>query len=300
MRARIVHEWALAVAVAVAALASAHVLAAQVPGYQGDSRVRQVRYDSAEVVRVYTQRGIGTQIVLGRAEKIVMAAMGDNADAASCTQTAQNGGGQQVAVADWRIAACKGDSVIFLKPGLHAHDTNLIVHTDRRDYSFDLVVLPLKSKFGNSDVMYRVTFSYPDDAAAAASAAGAVRLIAQREAAVPAKRNEAYSMQAVPHSDDIEPSAVWDDGRFTYITIPDNRKVPTVFRLADDGTEHVPDKHMDGDTIVVHEVAKQWVLRLGDEAIEIWNNAFDLNGVPPVDGTTVPGVARVLKGGEHE
>jgi len=46
---------------------------------------------------------------------------------------------------------------------------------------------------------------------------------------------------------------------------------------------------------VADRVARRFVLRLGGSVIAIINEAFDLDGVPPVDGTTVPGVARVLR-----
>ncbi|KVU84460.1 type IV secretion system protein VirB9 [Burkholderia ubonensis] len=282
------------------ALASVHAFAWEVPGYQVDSRVRQVVYNPANVVRVYAQRGIGTQIALNASEKIVAVALGDNAKVEGCGAALGAQAGAATVVPDWKISACKGDSNIFVKPGSGAHDTNLIVHTDRRNYAFDLMVLPHAAKFGNAQVMYRVTFTYPQDIEAEHAVHARASLIAQREAEPAAKRNEAYSMQAVPGSDDIVPSAMWDDGRFTYITVPGNRKIAAAFRLADDGTEHVPDKHMDGDTIVLHEVANRWVLRLGNEAVELWNDAYDLDGVPPVDGTTVPGVARVVKGSEND
>jgi type IV secretion system protein VirB9 len=275
----------------VAVLASTSALAIQIPGYRGDSRVRQVLYDENEVVQVTTERGAGTQIVLGAGEHIVRAGMGDNAEIEGCGRVPGVDRTNE-AVSDWKISACKGDSDIFLKPGSHAHNTNLIVHTDRHDYAFDLVVLPAAS--GNEDAMYRVTFSYRDELAKHDAAKAEANLIVQREATPAAKRNLAYTMQAVHGSDDIMPAAMWDDGRFTYVEIPGNRKIPSVFRVGEDGSEHVPDKHMDGDRIVLHEVARRWVLRLGDEVVELWNNAYDLNGVPPVNGTTVPGVTREL------
>jgi type IV secretion system protein VirB9 len=37
------------------------------------------------------------------------------------------------------------------------------------------------------------------------------------------------------------------------------------------------------------------MLRAGSAVVGIWNDAFDLDGVPPTDGTTAPGVQRVLK-----
>ncbi|MFL9989181.1 TrbG/VirB9 family P-type conjugative transfer protein, partial [Paraburkholderia sediminicola] len=188
----------------------------------------------------------------------------------------------------------------YLKPQLAAHDSNLEIRTDRRSYSFDLVVLPLKARFGNHDEMYRVTFNYPDEMKAQAHAETAAEIVAQRLAQTPVVRSSRYSMQVMPHSDDISPTAAWDDGRFTYIRIPDNRRIPAIFRVADDGTESAVDRHMEDDTIVVHEVAKRFVLRLGDEVVGIWNDAYDTDGVPPHDGTTVMGVKRVLRSHRHE
>jgi len=57
---------------------------------------------------------------------------------------------------------------------------------------------------------------------------------------------------------------------------------------------------MDGDTVVVHEIAKRFVLRLGDEVVGLWNDAYDMDGVPPQDGTTVDGVKRVLRSDSHD
>ena len=48
----------------------------------------------------------------------------------------------------WQVVANRGDHDVWLKPQLAAHDTNLEIRTDKRSYSFDLVVLPLKAKFG--------------------------------------------------------------------------------------------------------------------------------------------------------
>lgn len=251
-----------------------------VPGWSDDSRVRQVIYRSDAVVRIEAQRGFATHIALDPQEHIQVAAPGD-----------RDG---------WQIVADKGDHDVYLKPQLAAHDSNLEVRTDKRSYSFDLVVLPIKARFGNDEEMYRVTFVYPDQAKAQAQAKSDAALVGERLAQPPAVRNTQYSMQVTPHSDDIAPTAAWDDGRFTYIRIPANRRIPAIFRVADDGTESTVDKHMEGDTIVVHEVAKRFVLRLGDEVVGIWNDAYDMDGVPPRDGTTADGVKRVLRSHDDE
>ncbi|PAK12569.1 type IV secretion system protein VirB9 [Burkholderia ubonensis] len=254
--------------------------AVDLPGWNGDSRVRQVIYRADEVVRVEAQRGFATHIALGSHEHIQVVAPGD-----------RDG---------WQVVANKGDHDVYLKPQLAAHDSNLEIRTDRHSYSFDLVVLPLKSKFGNDRVMYRVTFVYPDKLAKRASGESDVELVAKRLAQPAAVRNARYSMQVMPNSDDIAPTAAWDDGRFTYLRIPNNRRMPAIFRVADDGTESVVDKHIDGDTIVVHEVAKRFVLRLAREVVGIWNDAYDIDGVPAHDGTTVNGVKRILRSHRDE
>lgn len=256
------------------------VRAWDVPGWSNDSRVRQVVYAPDAVVRIEAQRGFATHIVLDPHEKILVVAPGD-----------RDG---------WQVVANKGDHDVYLKPQLAAHDSNLEIRTDKRSYSFDLMVLPLKAKFGNGDEMYRVTFVYPDEVKAPTHAEADAALVAQCLARPPVVRNARYSMQVMPHSDDIAPIAAWDDGRFTWIRIPANRRIPAIFRVADDGTESVVDKHMEDDTIVVHEVAKRFVLRLGDEVVGIWNDAYDMDGVPPSDGTTVNGVKRVLRSQDNE
>ena len=246
-----------------------------VPGWSDDSRVRQIVYASDAVVRIEAQRGFATHIALDPHEQIQVVAPGD-----------RDG---------WQVMANRGDHDVYLKPQLAAHDSNLEIRTDKRSYSFDLVVLPLKAKFGNGDEMYRVTFVYPDEVKAQTHAEADAALLAQRLAQPSVVRNTRYSMQVMPHSDDIAPIAAWDDGRFTWIRIPANRRIPAIFRVADDGTESVVDRHMEDDTIVVHEVAKRFVLRLGNEVVGIWNDAYDMDGVPPHDGTTVMGVKRVLR-----
>jgi len=261
-------------------LAGHGVRAYDIPGWSSDSRVRQVLYRPDEVVRIEAQRGFATHIALDPHEQILVVAPGD-----------RDG---------WQVVANRGDHDVYLKPQLSAHDTNLEIRTDRRSYSFDLVVLPLKARFGNGDEMYRVSFGYPDLGEAHSHEAADTALLKERFAQPSVIRNANYSMQVMPNSDDIAPSAAWDDGRFTYIRVPNNRRIPAIFRVAEDGSESVVDKHIESDVIVVHEVAPRFVLRLGKEVVGLWNDAFDIDGVPPQDGTTVVGVKRVLRSDGHE
>ena len=65
--------------------------------------------------------------------------------------------------------------------------------------------------------------------------------------------------------------------------------------VLDDGTETLVNTRMEDDLLVVDRVSRRLTLRAGSAVVGIWNDAFDLDGVPPEDGTTVPGVARTMR-----
>jgi type IV secretion system protein VirB9 len=128
--------------------------------------------------------------------------------------------------------------------------------------------------------------------------ATAKELIEARWQTKPAVRNAAYSVATGKDSEDIVPVMVFDDGTQTYFSFPNNRPIPTVFQIAPDGSEEMVNARMDPDDLLVADrVGRRFVLRLGQSVAAIINDAFDLDGVPPKDGTTVPGVARVVKAG---
>ena len=91
------------------------------------------------------------------------------------------------------------------------------------------------------------------------------------------------------------PTLVFDDGRFTYLRFPNNREVPAVFHVLGDGSETLVNARMEGDLLVVDRVSRRLMLRAGSAVVGVWNDAFDLDGVPPSNGTTVSGVDRQIK-----
>ena len=88
---------------------------------------------------------------------------------------------------------------------------------------------------------------------------------------------------------------IFDDGRFTYLRFPGNREVPAVFQVLGDGSEAVVNVRMEDDLLVVDRVVRRLMLRAGTAVVGVWNEAFDIDGVPPVDATTVPGVCRTVR-----
>ena len=285
----------IAVCLLGAATASA-VCAAETAG--ADPRLREVLYDAQAVVTVPVKRGVVTLVVLDADEAITEVAAGLGGD---CTKTE----------AAWCIAAQPGGRNLFVKAKSTAGaPNNLAVVTDRRTHSFRFVVL------ADSDAkapVYRLVVKAPvvrpttparlalRDAAplavlpAVPPPPSPQEVIAERLQAKAQVLNSSYSIAEGSGSEDIVPSLVFDDGRFTYFRFPGNREVPAVFHVLGDGSETLVNARMEDDLLVVDRVSRRLMLRAGSAVVGVWNEAFDLDGVPPGGGTTVPGVQRMFK-----
>lgn len=288
--------------IAVLAAAVLALLGTTARAQAPDPRLREVVYDAHAVVTVPVRRGVVTHLVLAADEAITDVGAGLGGDCGK-------------ADAAWCIAAQPGGRNIFVKPKSTANaPNNLAVVTDRRTHAFRFVVL---ADGDPKPAVYRLVVRAPAArATAAAPAAASVpalppvaallevptppspsarELVAERLKAVPSVINTDYSVAEGDRSEDIVPALIFDDGRFTYLRFPGNREVPAIFQVLGDGSETVVNARMEGDLLVVDRVARRLMLRAGSAVVGVWNDAFDLDGVPPVDATTAPGVQRVLK-----
>ena len=263
-----------------------------------DPRLREVQYDPRVVVTVPVKRGVVTLVVLDADEAITEVAAGLGGDCAKPE-------------AAWCVAAQAGGRNLFVKAKSTAGaPNNLAVVTDRRTHSFRFVVLPDNDP--KAPVYRLVVKAHAVQATASARptlrdmaplvALPAVppppspqEVIAERLQAKPQVMNSRYSIAEGKGSEDIVPTLVFDDGRFTYIRFPGNREVPAVFHVLGDGSETLVNARMEEDLLVIDRVSRRLMLRSGSAVVGVWNEAFDLDGVPPDGGTTVPGVQRVLK-----
>ena len=242
--------------------------------------VQLVPYDTSQATVIKAKRGFATHIDLEADEHIVRDGVG--------------GGDTD----NWITSAKAGSNFILLKPKKNAHDSNLVVKTDRRSYAFDLRVLKDRSPDKGT---WRIAYTYPkpntEVAALTPAQIEAINKakVKQLQDAPQTIRNTQYSMQAMPNSDEIAPTAAWDDGNFTYLKIPGHREIPAVFRVTADGAESMVNIHMEGDnkdTIVIHGMAKHYILRLSKQVVGVWNDAYDIEGVSPNNGTVTLGVSR--------
>ena len=281
--------------------------AAEVPAPgDGDQRVRYVTYQKDEVTKVTVRRGVVTRIVLGDDERIVIAGSGFLADCAK----------QE---AEWCIRADVGTNQVWVKPKDQATHNNLEIRTDKRDYSLEFTVVGNdrvgrrqntgQGQRGKDEPMYRVIFRHPlvppTPATMTAMQTSAHRTKHARDKAdllterldsfTPEPRNWSYSMEVLQGGDDIAPSLVFDDGRFTYFQFPPNREIPAIFYFSPLGEETRINFHMEKDLAVVQRMGRRFVLRLGEAVVGIWNDSYDKTGVPTVEGTTVSGITRTLR-----
>ena len=262
-----------------------------------DPRLREVVYDPRAVVTVPVKRGVVTLVVLDADESITDVAAGLGGDCAKAESA-------------WCVAAQPGGRNFFVKAKSSASAANnLAVVTDRRTHAFRFVVL---ADGDPKPPVYRLVVKAPARAAPATRLAlrdlaplvalpvvpsppPPQQVVAERLQAKPQVMNTQYSVAEGAGSQDIVPTLVFDDGRFTYLRFPGNREIPAVFHVLGDGGETLVNARMEDDLLVVDRVSRRLMLRAGSAVVGLWNEAFDLDGKPPGDGTTVPGVQRVLR-----
>ena len=262
-----------------------------------DPRLREVVYDPRAVVTVPVKRGVVTLVVLDADESITEVAAGLGGDCAKAESA-------------WCVAAQPGGRNFFVKAKSSASAANnLAVVTDRRTHAFRFVVL---AEGDPKPPVYRLVVKAPPRAVPAARPAlrdaaplfalpaippppPPQQVVAERLHAKAQVMNTQYSVAEGAGSQDIVPTLVFDDGRFTYLRFPGNREIPAVFHVLGDGGETLVNARMEDDLLVVDRVSRRLMLRAGSAVVGLWNEAFDLDGKPPGDGTTVPGVQRVLR-----
>lgn len=262
-----------------------------------DPRLRELQYDPRAVVTVPVKRGVVTHVVLDADEAITEVGAGLGGD---CSK----------ADAAWCVAAQAGGRHIFVKPKSAADaPNNLAVVTDRRTHAFRFVVLPdTDARQPVYRLVVKAAQPRPTPAPPPAPAKATLLevqpvvpqpspedLIAERLKATAQVLNTEYSIAEGEASQDIVPALIFDDGRFTYLRFPGNREVPAVFHVLPDGSETLVNARMEDDLLVVDRVSRLLMLRAGQAVVGVWNEAFDLDGLPPAGGTTVPGVQRLLR-----
>ena len=226
-----------------------------------DTRIRYTPFNAHDVVQLNTVIGIATHVVLEEGEQYVTHAFGD-ANA-------------------YAFAVEKNH--LFLKPKAENADTNLAVVTDRRSYHFRLTFQPSIQ----SSAVYQLVFTYPEHIKKAA--------LEKNFQKGGYEFNLNYTMSG---DEDIAPIQAWDNGNFTYFKFADHRDLPVVYMVDADDQESMVNRHNMGEAsniVVVHKVHDQWIFRLGDRALAVYNESYKDNPDLPSTGTAVPTIQRIVK-----
>lgn len=262
-------------------LGSSMAAAADIPRKSvSDHRIRYVTYNSEQVVILKVRPGVVTRVVLEADEKITVAGTGLSA---KCEDEG----------AQWCIKAEKDSNQIWIKPYPGARFNNLELSSNKRDYSFRLEV--------DNNAFYRIVMQYPipekpmppyvRDAlqGAQVAAAGSTQVVpdsAVAEKVAQRMRNTNYLLQFGLGGEDVAPTLVFDDGRYTFFRFPKAREIPAVFAVASDGQEVRVNYHMEDDVIVVQRTARKFFLRIGESVVAVINEGWDPAGVSTDSGVT--------------
>jgi len=273
-----------------AAVPPAHAL--ETPRSCGsDPHIQCATYDPDQAYRVATMPGRAVMIQFEPGEHIINSGEGI-------------GDGKA-----WHVAI--NDSGAMLKPGAPQPETNLLLVTNRRTYPLSLVDVSAAQP-----ATWILRFDYPDTRAKAATAqqrrqdavnaalggqrangpaipASIVNSVGAAKAAPVASTSGANIQYMMRGDRALAPTALWDDGRFTYFKYATARDLPTIFTTLPDGGEATANFHMEGDTVVVHELSKSFVIRYGRSVLGIRNDGYSPDGHYNRAGSSVPGSARI-------
>jgi type IV secretion system protein VirB9 len=243
------------------AFASLLVVVAMLTGVNALASEAVVRHSYVEgsVYPVRTGLGIATTIELDPSDNVLDFSVGFN-------------GG-------WDIV--RRGSVFYVKPRNVDVDTNLLVRTARRSYIFELQVVATDWRkledARRRGVQYRIVIDYPKEEAAPETPADEET---QVSASIEPSRRYHYDYEVSTRTkrDWLRPSAVYDDGQFTYIRLPNPANIPSgnwpsVFaRHARHDEDFVVNSNVEGNTIVVHGIYPFLVVRHGEDVVGLRRN----------------------------
>ncbi len=267
---------AILTACALWALASNCVYAELTPA-RGlvDPRVRVVAYDPEQVIKLHGFVGYQIHFQFAEGETFVNLAAGDN-KALDVGYEANH---------------------LVLKPLAEKVATNITVITNRRVYQFDYSASADRPDPNREDVIYSLRFIYPQDEARKAAAQLEQQRtdlkLASADHDPPRARNTNYWGCGATA---IRPEVAYDDGVQTRLRFPAHAEFPTLYVKNDDESESLVNFTVDHDEVVIHRVARSFVLRRGKLVACIQNRSFDGGGQRLESQTLVPGVERITKG----
>jgi len=224
--------------------------------------VQTYEYQPDRIFQVRTGLGITTQIELSPNEKILDYSTGFSTG--------------------WELT--RRDNVFYVKPKNVDVDTNMMIRTATHSYIFELKVVATDWKTldqaRRAGVQYKIVFSYPADTSFMAETKK-VSETPELDTSLVKGRDYNFdydfskSRKTGPW---LVPVNVYDDGRFTYIKMPDLKQFPTgnfptvYMREKEHGEDSVVNTTVEGNTIVVHGTYNYLVIRHDNNVVGLRRN----------------------------
>jgi type IV secretion system protein VirB9 len=93
----------------------------------------------------------------------------------------------------------------------------------------------------------------------------------------------------------LKPVSAWDDGVQTRLRFGPRQDLPAIFMHNDDGSESLVNFTIEAGEVIVHRVARQFIVRRGRLTGCIVNQGFSGGGERLESGTVTPAVERVTR-----
>lgn len=265
-------RWLWSVSWLMLALAATSVASSAVTGAaaEGDSRIRVTPYSVDRVYRLVGYVGYQIDVEFEADESFVGLGAGDIEGVAFASQ----------------------GNHLFLKPKAPKVNTNLTVLTNRREYQFDYTASAERPDMREPDVTYVLRFIYAKPPAVE-DVTGKMEHELER-AASRRTQNFDYWYCGFPS---LRPIAASDDGVHTRLRFGAHAELPAIFVQNDDGSESLLNFNMEDGDVVIHRVARRFVLRRGLLRGCVVNKSFSGGGERLDSGTVSPAVVRTTRGG---
>jgi len=234
---------------------------------QVDARIRLLIYAADEVYRLKGYVGYQIDLEFENGESFVGLGTGDLDSLTFASQ----------------------DNHLFLKPRAGGADTNLTVLTTRRTYHFDYSTSERRPDPAFGDVIYVLRFIYPQQNGGRAATAVEHELATAPEARI---HNLSYDYRGSPQ---LKPVSAWDDGIQTRLRFDPHEELPAIFVRNDDGSESLLNFTVGVGDLIVHRVARQFMVRRGALHGCIFNQSFSGSGQRLDSGTIAPSVERATR-----
>ena len=221
----------------------------------GDSRLVQFEYDADNTFMVLTKPKAVTHMEFGPDEKIVTVAAGDTKN--------------------WEVNPTANRRHLFVKPTFEGMETSLTVITDKRSYQF-----VLRSTGPGAKWYQRVTWRYGQTMLMDLKAEEEAQHVASRRAAAIEEEQSVTTLVSGVRPQDLRfdyevtgeapfrPVSVFDDGKFTWIRMPDRlNELPALFAALDGDELSIVNYVIKGDYILAQRLMDTGVLRLGRQEV---------------------------------